>query len=109
MIVNIGSRDLYGRVVMDGTKVRIRFDGAPPRQLTLPTPKVSAEDAEKNRRINIQSIGNFYAASLGAPRSIRISFLPGTVRIDGKNVAMPTVSFQRTTVTYTYRPQFNVC
>lgn len=103
-----GERSLYGRLVMDGSKVRVRFDGAPAHATTVGRP-LSPELQAANRSITIQEIGNFYVAGPNGPANATVSFLSGAVKLDGRNLALPTVSFQRVQRTYTYRPAFNAC
>jgi hypothetical protein len=103
-----GDRSLYGRLVMDASKVRVRFDGAPANATTFGMP-LSQELQAVNRSITIQRIGNFYVAEPNGPANVTVSFLDGAVKLDGRNLVLPTVSFQRVQRTYTYRPASNAC
>jgi hypothetical protein len=103
-----GARSLYGRLVMDGSKVRVQFDGAPARATTYGKP-LSPELQAANKSITIQRIGNFYLVGPNGPANATVSFLSEAVKLDGQNFAMPTVNFQRVQRTYTYRPMFNAC
>lgn len=103
-----GERSLYGRLVMDGSKVRVRFDGTPANATTFGR-QLSPELQAINRSITIERISNFYVAGPNGPANAVVSFLGGAVKLDGRNLALPTVNFQRVQRTYTYWPAFNAC
>ncbi len=103
-----GSRSLDGRLMMDGSRVQVRFDGVPVRA-TDTGQKTSPESEAANKSIRMQRIGNFYAAGPNGPSNATVSFLAGAVKLDGRNLALPTVNFQQVRYTYNYRPKFNGC
>lgn len=104
----LGPPSLYGRLVMDESRVQVQFEGAPARATTLGM-QLSPELQVANRSIDIQRIGNFYVVGPNGPANATVSFLNGAVKLDGQNLTIPTVNFQRVQRTYTYRPMFNLC
>ncbi len=108
LVVGAAGQSLYGRVVMDSKNARVVLDRASARLTSVGKPQTLELQAE-NRSITIQRIGNFYTLGPDLPKDVVVSFRPGAVKIDGRNVNVPSVRFQRTKATYRYVPHWGVC
>jgi hypothetical protein len=103
----LGPPSLYGRLVMDESRVQVQFEGATARATSLGM-QLSPELQAANRSIDIQRIGSFYVVEPNGLANATVPFLNGAVKLDVQNFTISTVNFQRVQRTYTYRPMSNL-